>query len=53
MFNTAAIFGAGVQAKYQLRAICEVRKINKVFLFDNNETKAKEFKDEFGKGIRP
>lgn len=44
--STAAIFGAGIQAKYQLRSICEVRDIKKVFLFEKNENKAKSFKDE-------
>jgi len=44
--SVAAIFGAGIQAKYQLRAICEVRNINKVLLFDNDQSKAQSFKDE-------
>jgi len=44
--SVAAIFGAGIQAKYQLRAICEVRNINKVLLFDNDQPKAQSFKDE-------
>ena len=44
--SVAAIFGAGVQAKYQLKAICEVRKIKKVYLFEKDQSKAKSFKDE-------
>ncbi|MBT8378467.1 MAG: ornithine cyclodeaminase family protein [Ignavibacteria bacterium] len=44
--NVAAIFGAGVQAKYQLKAICEVRDIKKIFLFEKIEEKASSFKTE-------
>jgi ornithine cyclodeaminase/alanine dehydrogenase-like protein (mu-crystallin family) len=44
--SVAAIFGAGIQAKYQLRSILEAREIKKVYLFDKNEDKAKSFKDE-------
>jgi len=41
-----AVFGAGIQAKYQLRAICEVREIKKVFVFEKNQEKAEDFKNE-------
>ena len=44
--SVAAIFGAGLQARYQLRATCEVRNIKKVLLFENDITKAHIFKDE-------
>jgi ornithine cyclodeaminase/alanine dehydrogenase-like protein (mu-crystallin family) len=44
--SIAAIFGAGVQAKFQLKAICEVRKIKIVYLFEQNKSKAESFKDE-------
>ena len=44
--SVAAIFGAGVQARYQLRAICIVRNIKKVLLFDNDQSKAESFKNE-------
>jgi ornithine cyclodeaminase/alanine dehydrogenase-like protein (mu-crystallin family) len=44
--SVAAIFGAGIQARYQLRAICEVRNIKKVLLFDNDLARAESFKDE-------
>jgi ornithine cyclodeaminase/alanine dehydrogenase-like protein (mu-crystallin family) len=44
--SIAAIFGAGIQAKYQLRAICEVRKIKRVLLFEKNNLRANAFKDE-------
>jgi len=44
--SVAAIFGAGVQAKYQLKGICTIREIKKVFLFEKNIDKAKSFKEE-------
>ena len=44
--SVAAIFGAGIQARYQLRAICKVRNIKKVLLFDNDQSKAEIFKNE-------
>lgn len=44
--STAAIFGAGIQAKYQLRAICKVREIKKVLVFEKNLEKAEDFKNE-------
>jgi ornithine cyclodeaminase/alanine dehydrogenase-like protein (mu-crystallin family) len=44
--STVAIFGAGVQAKHQLKAICEVREIKKVYLFENAQSKAELYKDE-------
>jgi len=44
--NVSAIFGAGIQARYQLRAICKVRNFKKVLLFDNELSKAESFKNE-------
>jgi len=44
--SIAAVFGAGIQARYQLRAICEVRNIKDVLLFDNDQSRAQSFKDE-------
>lgn len=44
--TVAAIFGAGIQARYQLRAICEVRNIKRVLLFDNDQFKVESFKHE-------
>jgi ornithine cyclodeaminase/alanine dehydrogenase-like protein (mu-crystallin family) len=44
--SVSAIFGAGVQARYQLRAICKVRNIKEVLLFDNDQSKAESFKNE-------
>ena len=36
--TTLGIFGAGVQAKSQVEAICEIRPINKVIIFDLQES---------------
>jgi ornithine cyclodeaminase/alanine dehydrogenase-like protein (mu-crystallin family) len=44
--SVSAIFGAGIQAMYQLRAICKVRNIKEVLLFDNDQSKAESFKNE-------
>lgn len=44
--TVAAIFGAGIQARYQLRAMCEVRNLKTVLLFDKNQSKTVSFKDE-------
>lgn len=44
--SVMALFGAGIQAKYQLRAIREVRDIGKVLLIEKNDVKAISFKDE-------
>jgi ornithine cyclodeaminase/alanine dehydrogenase-like protein (mu-crystallin family) len=44
--SVSAIFGTGIQARYQLRAICKVRNIKEVLLFDNDQSKAESFKNE-------
>jgi len=44
--SVSAIFGAGIQARYQLRAICKVRNIKDVLLFDNDQSKVESFKNE-------
>lgn len=44
--TVAAIFGAGIQARYQLRAMCEVRNLKTVLLFDKNQSKTVSFKHE-------
>jgi len=41
--ETVAVFGCGAQGKTQLEAVMAVRKINKAFVFDNNEFAAKKF----------
>ncbi|MCH8033851.1 MAG: ornithine cyclodeaminase family protein [Bacteroidetes bacterium] len=49
--TVAAIFGAGIQARYQLRAICEVRNLKTVLLFDKSLSKVELFKDEMEREI--
>jgi alanine dehydrogenase len=39
------IFGAGVQGRTQLEAVCEVRNINKVMIFDKNPEAAKSLEE--------
>jgi ornithine cyclodeaminase/alanine dehydrogenase-like protein (mu-crystallin family) len=41
--ETVAIIGAGTQGRTQLEAACTVRKIKKVWVFDNDRKKAEEF----------
>jgi ornithine cyclodeaminase/alanine dehydrogenase-like protein (mu-crystallin family) len=41
--NTAAIFGAGVQARTQLEAVCTVRQIKQVRVFDCRRAAAEAF----------
>jgi len=47
--KTAAIFGAGVQGRTQLEAICCVRDIQKVLVYDNNLRSARSFSEEMQK----
>ena len=42
----AAIFGAGVQGRTQLEAICAVRNISRAIIFDINVIKAQKYADE-------
>lgn len=44
--KVAAIFGAGVQSHTQLEAICTVRKIEKIFVFDPNPEVVRIFIDK-------
>lgn len=44
--NTVAIFGCGAQGKTQLEAICDVRPIKRVLLYDTNTDAAEKFKNE-------
>ncbi len=44
----AAIFGAGVQGRTQLEAICTVRSINEVKVFDIDRGQAERFAKEMG-----
>ncbi|MGD2157889.1 MAG: hypothetical protein PVG14_07090 [Anaerolineales bacterium] len=44
--HVAAIFGAGVQGRFQLLAICEVRPVKTVWIYDPNPKKTQKFIDE-------
>ena len=50
----AGIFGAGVQARTQLLAVCEVRDIERVWVYDVNPQAAERYAQEMaGKGRVP
>jgi len=50
----AAIFGAGVQGRTQLLAVCEVRDIEKAWVYDINSQAAERYVQEMrGKGRIP
>lgn len=51
--KTAAIIGAGIQGRTQLEAICWVRDIQKVFVYDKNRRSARSFSEEMGKRGKP
>ena len=44
--HVAGIFGAGVQARTQLRALVEVRSIDRAVVYDNVRARAKNYADE-------
>jgi alanine dehydrogenase len=44
--SVVAIFGAGVQGRTQLEAVCEVRNITKVLVFDTNRASAQAYVEE-------
>ncbi|MFP4082823.1 MAG: ornithine cyclodeaminase family protein [Candidatus Aminicenantes bacterium] len=44
--RVAAVFGAGVQARTQLEAVCTVRPIEKVWVYDIKRKKAEKFAQE-------
>jgi len=41
--ETLGIIGAGAQGRTQLKGVCQVRSIKRVFVFDVNSARAKEF----------
>ena len=52
--RTAAIFGAGVQGRTQIEAVCTVRPIQAAWIYDQNREKAEAFAAEMaGKGAVP
>ena len=46
--RVAAIFGAGVQARTQLLAVCEVRDIERAWVYDVNPQVAERYAQEMG-----
>jgi alanine dehydrogenase len=50
--QVAGIFGAGVQARTQLRALVEVREIKRVLVYDSILDRAKKFSEEMGNSIK-
>lgn len=52
--RVVALFGAGVQGRTQLEAVCAVRTIERVWIFDPNKSKLEAFIDDLaGKGPIP
>jgi len=49
--KTVALFGAGVQARTQVMALCEVRKIEKVFVYDVVPAARERYCQEMGKRL--
>jgi alanine dehydrogenase len=49
---TAGIFGAGVQAKMQLWAVSEARKISKAYVYDTSHEAMDKFADEMGSRLK-
>ena len=50
--KTAGIFGAGVQARTQLLAVCTVRDIKRAFVHDVIEERAEEFAEEMSQKLK-
>lgn len=49
--QVAGIFGSGVQAKMQLWAVAEARKLSKALVYDLSDQAANDFIDEMGKKL--
>lgn len=49
--KTVGIFGAGVQARTQLIAVCKVRPIEKAYVYDVRMEVAKKYADEMSKTL--
>ena len=47
-----AIFGAGVQGRTQLEAVCSVREIRQAFIFDPSPAASKKFAEEMGRKLK-
>jgi ornithine cyclodeaminase/alanine dehydrogenase-like protein (mu-crystallin family) len=46
-----ALFGAGVQARTQAEAVCSVRNIEEIFVFDIDQSKSEKFTDEMSEHL--
>ncbi len=51
--RSVAIFGAGVQGRTQLEAVCEVRTIEKVWVYDKNLEASKTYAQEMRERGKP
>lgn len=52
--RVAVIFGAGIQGRTQLEAVCSVREIEQVWIVDTDPQRAQTFVDEMrGQGVVP
>jgi alanine dehydrogenase len=49
--RTVGLFGAGVMARMQLMAVCAVRGIESVMLYDTNAERARSFADDMSKQL--
>ena len=49
---TCAIFGAGVQGRTQLEAVCSVREISRAFIFDPSPASSRQFAEEMGRKLK-
>jgi alanine dehydrogenase len=50
--NVAAVIGCGLQARAQLRAVCEVRQIERVVVYDVDAAAASRFASEMSAALR-
>ncbi len=48
---TCAIFGAGVQGRTQLEAVCSVREISRAFIFDPSPASSRQFAEEMSRKL--
>lgn len=51
--QVASIFGAGVQGRTQLEAVCTVRSLERIWIYDIDRKKAQDFKEEMIARGRP
>lgn len=49
--SSVAVLGTGVQGRTQLKAVCTVRPIEKVFVYDKRDAAAESFRDEMSEVI--